>query len=217
MQYLDARGSDGKTRKFRVMMIDGQLYLLHCAISSHWKIHYFTAEMADNPAHRAEDQAFLEDMRSALGPIAMDALARIQSALYLDYTGIDFGLNAKGEILFDANATMVVNPPEPDARWNYRRPAYERIAAAIRKMLTERASSERSVAEAPPRHYRVSEVTLLEPKYCNTPPQEQTRTSPAVFLYAWVRSTRTPPMALAAQYFASKQVEQPTMLARVRI
>jgi hypothetical protein len=35
------------------MMIDGQLYPLHCAISSHWKIHYFTAEMADKPAHRA--------------------------------------------------------------------------------------------------------------------------------------------------------------------
>jgi hypothetical protein len=154
-----------------VMMIDGQLYPLHCAISSHWKIHYFTAEMADNPAHRAEDEAFLEDMRSALGPIAMDALARIQGALGLDYAGIDFGLNAKGEILlFEANATMVVNPPEPDARWNYRRPAYERIAAGIRKMLTDRAAAgHRNVPEAPPRQHGVSDVTLLEPKYCNTP------------------------------------------------
>ena len=171
MQYLDARGPDGKTRKYRVMMIDGQLYPLHCAISSHWKIHYFTAEMADNPAHRAEDEAFLEDMRSALGPVAMDALARVQSALGLDYAGIDFGLNAKGEVLlFEANATMVVNPPEPDARWNYRRPAYERIAAGVRKMLTDRAaSSERSMPEVPPSQHRVSDVTLLEPKYCDTP------------------------------------------------
>jgi len=170
MQYLDARGPDGRTRKYRVMMIDGQLYPLHCAISSHWKIHYFTAEMAENPAHRAEDQAFLEDMRSALGPLAIDALERIQSALGLDYAGIDFGLNAKGEVLlFEANATMVVNPPEPDARWNYRRPAYERIAAAIQKMLMDRAiSNEPSMLEAPSSPHPVPAVTVLEPKYCDT-------------------------------------------------
>jgi hypothetical protein len=39
MQYLDARGPDGKTRKYRAMTIDGKLYPLHLAISDHWKIH----------------------------------------------------------------------------------------------------------------------------------------------------------------------------------
>jgi hypothetical protein len=49
-------------------------------------------------------------------------------------------LNAAGEILlFEANATMVVNPPEPDERWAYRRPAVERIYSAVRGMLMERA------------------------------------------------------------------------------
>jgi len=123
------------------MMIDGQIYPLHVAISSHWKIHYFTAEMADNPEHRAEDAAFLERMPAVLGPLAMNALQRIQSTLGLDYAGIDFGLNAKGEVLlFEANATMVVNPPDPDERWSYRLPAYQRIHAAVQKMLIERAS-----------------------------------------------------------------------------
>jgi aromatic-L-amino-acid decarboxylase len=140
MQYLDARGADGKTRKYRAMMIDGQLYPLHVAISSHWKIHYFTAEMADNPEHRAEDAAFLENMPAVIGPLAMKALERIQSTLGLDYAGIDFGLNAKGEVLvFEANATMVVNPPDPGERWSYRLPAYERIRSAVQKMLVDRA------------------------------------------------------------------------------
>jgi tetratricopeptide (TPR) repeat protein len=140
MQYLDARGPDGKTRKYRAMVIDGQIYPLHVAISNHWKIHYFTAEMADNPKHRAEDAAFLENMPAVIGPLAMDALQRIQATLGLDYAGIDFGLNAKGEVLlFEANATMVVNPPEPDERWNYRIPAYQRIHGAVQKMLVERA------------------------------------------------------------------------------
>ena len=95
LRYLDARGPDGKVRKYRVMMIDGGLYPLHVAISSHWKIHYFTAEMADNPEHRAEDAEFLENMAAVLGPRAMAALAEIQSRLGLDYAGIDFGLSAK--------------------------------------------------------------------------------------------------------------------------
>ena len=142
IQYLDARGPDGKVRKYRAMMIDGQLYPLHLAISSHWKVHYFTAEMAGHAAHRAEDAEFLENMPGVLGPRAMEALARIQEALGLEYAGIDFGMNARGEVLlFEANATMVVNPPEPDEQWAYRRPAVERIYTAVRNMLMARARS----------------------------------------------------------------------------
>jgi len=137
IQFLDARGADGKVRKYRVMMIDGELYPLHVAISSHWKIHYFTAEMAERADHRAEDAEFLENMPGVLGPRAMQGLAHIQATLGLDYAGIDFGLSASGDLLlFEANATMVVNPPEPDQRWAYRRPAVERIFAAVRRMLT---------------------------------------------------------------------------------
>jgi hypothetical protein len=140
MQYLDARGADGRSRKYRVMVINGRLYPLHAAISSDWKIHYFTAEMAEHPAHRAEDAAFVSDMARVLGDKAMRALEGIQATLALDYGGIDFGVNSRGEILlFEANATMVVNPPEADERWAYRRPAIERIFRAVEAMLLERA------------------------------------------------------------------------------
>jgi glutamate/tyrosine decarboxylase-like PLP-dependent enzyme/glutathione synthase/RimK-type ligase-like ATP-grasp enzyme len=140
IQYLDSRGPDGKVRKYRVMMIDGHLYPLHVAISSHWKIHYFTAEMAERAEHRAEDAEFLENMPAVAGPRAMAALEQIQSALKLDYAGIDFGLSPAGDLLlFEANATMVVNPPEPDERWAYRRPAVERIFGAVRRMLLGKA------------------------------------------------------------------------------
>jgi len=139
LNYLDARGPDGKARKYRAMAVDGRLYPLHAAISSHWKIHYSTADMAASPEHRAEDAAFLEDMTAVIGLRARAALEEIQLRLGLDYAGIDFGLNAAGDILlFEANATMVVNPPEPDERWAYRRPAVERIYAAVREMLADR-------------------------------------------------------------------------------
>lgn len=94
--------------------------------------------MPDHPDHRAEDAAFLENMPQVIGSRAVEALEGIRETMGLDYGGVDFSLNADGEvILFEANATMVVNPPEPDGRWDYRRPAVQRILDAIRRLLSK--------------------------------------------------------------------------------
>ena len=143
IEPLDARGADRKFRKYRAMFVEGRLYPLHLAISGHWKVHYFTAEMAESAAHRREDEAFLADMPAAIGPHGMAALERVAAALDLDYGGIDFALGPAAEILFfEANAAMVVTPPTDDARWAYRRPAVERVIAAVREMLIERAHAQ---------------------------------------------------------------------------
>lgn len=140
IQYLDSTSLDGKCRKYRVMMIDGQLHPLHCAVSRQWKIHFFSAEMEDSAEHRAEDAAFLANMATVIGLRAMAALRGIQIALGLDYGGIDFGLNPQGDLLlFEANATMVILEPDPDPRWDYRRPAVERACRAVDAMLMKRA------------------------------------------------------------------------------
>jgi TPR repeat len=140
IEFLDACGQDGNVRKFRVMIIDGQLYPLHLAISQDWKVHYFTSDMAENAIHRSEDAAFLNNMSAVLGAKAMKALERIRNELDLEYGGIDFGLSSSGDVLlFEANATMVVNQPDPDERWDYRRPAVTRILNATRSMLIDRA------------------------------------------------------------------------------
>jgi glutathione synthase/RimK-type ligase-like ATP-grasp enzyme len=140
MEFLDSRSPDGKYRKYRVMMIDGKLFPLHLAISHGWKIHYFSADMAENPEHREEDAAFLADMAGVLGPAAIDALEHIAQTLSLDYGGIDFSLSSSGEILvFEANATMTVPIPDPDPRWDYRRAPVQTIFTAVREMLQSRA------------------------------------------------------------------------------
>jgi hypothetical protein len=142
ISYLDARDADGKVRKFRAMMIGGKLYPLHKAISREWMIHYATAEMAESAAHREEDAAYLADMPSVLGPRAIAALGRISEALGLDYAGADFSLNRDGQVLlFEANATMSVPVPEKGAQWDFRRPAVERIHAAVREMILSRVSA----------------------------------------------------------------------------
>ncbi len=136
IDYLDARGADGLARKYRVMIIDGALYPLHLAISVDWKVHYFTADMAANAGHREEEQRFLEDMPAAIGPRALAALAAIGRMMGLDYAGVDFGLDADGKLLlFEANATMVINPPDPDPIWDYRRAPIRRALDAAKNLL----------------------------------------------------------------------------------
>jgi Tfp pilus assembly protein PilF/glutathione synthase/RimK-type ligase-like ATP-grasp enzyme len=139
IEYLDATGQDGKPRKYRVMMIDGKLYPLHLAISKDWKVHYFTADMADKPDHRREEAAFLEDMPAVLGDKAMAALERVLAALGLDYAGIDFGLGASGDLLlFEANATMVIAKPGKEPHWAYRHSAIDAVLAAVVAMMERR-------------------------------------------------------------------------------
>jgi hypothetical protein len=143
IQFLDARDSDGRCRKYRVMSIGGKLYPLHAAISKNWKIHYYTADMAENSAHRAEDLAFLSDMPHVLGSTAMNALEKISNTLGLDYAGIDFSLNAKGEILFfEANATMSIAQPPAGEKWAYRRAPVQKAVDAVTAMLLSKSNQQ---------------------------------------------------------------------------
>jgi hypothetical protein len=138
IQYLDARGPDGMARKYRVMFIDGAAYPLHLAISSDWKVHYFSADMAREARFREEERRFLNDMPAVLGARAMQALERIRGLLGLEYAGIDFALAPDGSVLiFEANATMVVFPPAPDPMWDYRRPAIDAVLRAATRMLDD--------------------------------------------------------------------------------
>jgi hypothetical protein len=139
ISYLDARGADGMARKYRVMFIDGIAYPLHLAISTDWKVHYFSSAMARNSSFRAEEGRFLQDMPAVLGVGAMAALDEICRTLRLEYAGIDFGLAPDGAVLlFEANATMVVYPPGPEEIWDYRRRSIHEVLRAATRMILAR-------------------------------------------------------------------------------
>jgi hypothetical protein len=142
IEFLDARGPDGRSRKYRAMWIGGAFYPLHLAVSAEWKVHYFSADMLASDTHRDEERRFLEDMPAVIGTRAMTALAHIAAALELDYAGIDFALGEDGSLLlFEANATMLINPPGPEPIWDYRRPATARALTAARELLTGTAGA----------------------------------------------------------------------------
>jgi hypothetical protein len=136
IEYVDVRGADGAVRKYRMMAVDGALYPLHAAISNDWKVHYFSAAMASDAAKRAEDERFLSDPEAAIGTAALAAVERIRDEVRLDYMGIDFALDGRGRVVaFEANATMIVLPPGPEAMWDYRRAPVERVVGAVRTMM----------------------------------------------------------------------------------
>lgn len=141
IEPLDARGADGRFRKYRVMFVGGALFPLHLAVSADWKVHYFSAAMAESAEARAEEARFLADMPGVLGPTAMAALAGVAQRLGLDYGGVDFGLSASGEtLLFEANAGMVIQPPGPEPIWDYRRAPIARALEAVKRLLLAGAS-----------------------------------------------------------------------------
>ena len=136
MECLDARSDDGLFRKYRVMSINGVLYPLHLAISTQWKVHYFSSDMAQHEEYRNEEAVFLKDFSSFLDSESMATLQRLSQVLGLDYGGIDFGLDNDGNILlFEANATMAIVPPASDHKWDYKRDAIEIALAATNEML----------------------------------------------------------------------------------
>jgi hypothetical protein len=141
IEYLHACGADGKARKGRVMVIDGRLYPLHWAVSSHWKVHYFSSDMACCPPHQEEEARFLRDMSGFLGRRAVAGLLAVAEHMDLDYGGIDFGVLADGRIaVFEANAAMAIVPPPDEARWSYRRPACDVALLAAQTLLIRRAA-----------------------------------------------------------------------------
>ena len=147
ISFLDTRDASGAYAKYRVMVVDGRLYPLHLAISRDWKVHYFSAQMAAQPAYREREAAFLRDPAAVLGGRAWDALGRIAQTLRLDYAGIDFTLDQRGAVVvFESNATMAVRYPPEEPMWTYRRPAVDAVLDSFAKMLRRYSS----IATLPP-------------------------------------------------------------------
>jgi glutathione synthase/RimK-type ligase-like ATP-grasp enzyme len=137
--YRDTRNPDGYFRKYRAIFVDRVPYPYHLAISSHWLVHYFSADMTSAPWKLDEECRFLDDPRAALGDTALRALAAIGRQLDLDYGGVDFALTDDGRVVvFEANATMLVHREAADGPLAHKNPHIERIARAFARMLDAR-------------------------------------------------------------------------------
>ena len=138
-RFSDYRSADGFCRKYRVIFVDRTPMPYHLAISPHWLVHYFSADMQAYPWKQEEEMRFLADMEGALGTRAVAALREIGRRMDLDYCGIDFGLTADGDVLlFEANATMLVHPEAVDGPFAAKNPFIDRILGAFDDLVRRR-------------------------------------------------------------------------------
>lgn len=138
-RYVDYRSADGYFRKYRMVCVDRRPYPYHLAVSRHWLVHYFSADMAGDPQRIDEERRFLADPGAALGVRAQAALAAVAQRLDLDYGGIDFGLLADGRVLvFEANATMLIHRERADGPLAHKNASVDTIVDAFAGLLQRR-------------------------------------------------------------------------------
>ncbi len=140
--YRDYRSADGYYRKYRVIFVDREPFPYHLAISTHWQVHYVTADMLPHPWKCEEERRFLDDPLAVLGARAMQALRAMGRRLDLDFCGVDFSLLEDGRILvFEANATMLVHLEEYHPALHFKNPYVQTILDAFNAMLERRINN----------------------------------------------------------------------------
>jgi tetratricopeptide (TPR) repeat protein len=137
-EYLPYQSSDGYFRKYRLIFVNEAILPYHLAVGSHWKMHYFSSDMAKTPRLRVEEEAFLQDPQRVLGSVPWAALEAVRTALGLDFAGIDCGIDADGKlVIFEANATMLVH--DEKGLFAYKAPFIAEIKRAFASMLAQAA------------------------------------------------------------------------------
>ena len=102
-QFHDFRSHDGRYRKFRVVVVGGEIFLRHCVIADHWLL---------NARRRASDTEALEvdifaRFERKWAPKVRPVFREIAARLGLDYFGVDCSIDDDGRVLlFEANACM---------------------------------------------------------------------------------------------------------------
>ena len=134
--YFDTRAADGLYRKYRAIFVDREVFPYHLAISPHWLVHYFSADMLEHDWKREEEMRYLSDMPAVIGAAGMQVLAAIAARMDLDYCGIDFSCLPDGRIvLFECNATMLVHPEAADSVLARKNPYVRRIIDAFQRHI----------------------------------------------------------------------------------
>ena len=137
--FIDYRSTDGWFRKYRVVVIDGQPFASHMAISQKWMVHYLNADMLQNEKNRDEEARFMKTFDEVFAAHHHKALKEIDRLVGLDYYSMDCGEMQDGRLLvFEIDSGAVVHSMDSVEVFPYKAPQMERVFAAFREMLTRR-------------------------------------------------------------------------------
>ncbi|MFM0235182.1 ATP-grasp domain-containing protein [Paraburkholderia sediminicola] len=135
--FRDYRSADGFYRKYRIIFVDREPFPYHLAISPHWMVHYYSADMEQHPWKLEEERRFLDNPQAVFSEQVMSAIAAIGKRLDLDYGGIDFTVLPGGQVLvFEANATMLAHFERETGALAHKNPYVQRIVDAFERMMS---------------------------------------------------------------------------------
>ncbi len=138
-EFIDYRSDDGAYRKYRIALIDGEPWVCHLAISSHWVVHYKSAGMNESADKRHEEAARLEDFARGFGLRHGAALRALAAALGLEHVVIDCAQAPDGRLLiFEADTRGWVHATDPVGLFPYKPPVMGQVFDAFLQMLQRR-------------------------------------------------------------------------------
>lgn len=137
-RFIDYSSSDHLFRKYRVVLVNGEPYACHMAVSSHWMVHYVNAEMYENQERRDEEARFFNDFAS-FSVRHKTSLSGIAERTGLDYVGIDCSETRDGRLLvFEIDHAMVVHDMDSEALFPHKKVHMRKVREAFRTMLLSR-------------------------------------------------------------------------------
>ncbi|MBF0498579.1 MAG: RimK family alpha-L-glutamate ligase [Candidatus Riflebacteria bacterium] len=135
-RFVDYSGSDGLFRKCRIVLIKGQPFICHMAVSPRWMVHYLNADMMKNAENRAEEARFMASFDDDFARRHAEAFHAINERIGLDYLGIDCGETINGQLLiFEVDSNMIVHAMDPIDIFPYKQPQMRKVFNAFRQML----------------------------------------------------------------------------------
>ena len=139
--FIDFRGTDDLYNKQRIVFIQGKAFASHMALSEHWIVHYLSAGMAESPAKRAVEQAWMEDFDTDFAIRHKDGFDALYRRIGLDYFGIDCAELADGRLLvFELDVAMVVHNMDSVTTYPYKQVAMRKLFDAFIAALRNKAA-----------------------------------------------------------------------------
>lgn len=135
-EFIPFQSGDGLYRKYRVALIEGVPFACHMAISGHWMVHYFSANMHSSEAKRSEEKEFMENFENGFGRKHASALAEIYGRLKLDYLVLDCAETADGNLLvFEVDSVSWIHDTDPIEIFPYKPPVMRKAFDAFISMV----------------------------------------------------------------------------------
>ncbi len=135
-EFVDYQNAQGQFCKYRVVMINGQPFLAHMAVSEHWMVHYLNAGMTQSAQKREIEAQAMADFRDGFARRHGPALQSLFDYTGLDYFSIDCSQTLDGRLLvFEAGSSMVVHDMDPVEIFPYKRPHMQEIFTAFATLV----------------------------------------------------------------------------------